>query len=238
MSATADPAAARDRLLLAGAQLLEEAEGGEVSTRAICERAGVQAPTLYHHFGSKQGLLEAVVSHGLRQFLARRRAEATGPRDPIADLREGWDDHIRFGLENPNFSALIYGRVIPGRPCGVVADVEAMILETLRPAAREGRLRVAPEQAAAQIVAASSGVVMALITQPAGEVDLALSDAVRDAVLARITVTPGPDDAQRTEPSVPAAAIALAAALDDDPAALSAGETVLLREWLARLATP
>jgi AcrR family transcriptional regulator len=208
-----------------------------VSTRAICERAGVQAPTLYHHFGSKQGLLEAVVSHGLRQFLACRRAEATGPRDPIADLRDGWDGHIRFGLENPNFYALIYGRVIPGRPCGVVADVEAMILETLRPAAREGRLRVAPEQAAAQIVAASSGVVMALITQPAGSVDLALSDEVRDAVLARITTAPGPD-AQRGEPSVPAAAIALAAALDDDPAALSAGETVLLREWLARLAAP
>jgi AcrR family transcriptional regulator len=225
-------AAARDRLLLAGAQLLEEAEGGEVSTRAICERAGVQAPTLYHHFANKQGLLEAVVSHGLRQFLARRRAAATGPGDPIADLREGWDDHIRFGLENPNFYALIYGRVIPGRPCGVVADVEAMILETLRPAAREGRLRVAPEQAAAQIVAASSGVVMALITQPAGEVDLALSDEVRDAVLARITTAAPP---ARSEPSVPAAAIALAAALDDDPAALSAGETVLLREWLARL---
>jgi AcrR family transcriptional regulator len=230
-------AGARDRLLLAGAQLLEEAAGGDVSTRAICERAGVQAPTLYHHFASKQGLLEAVVSHGLREFLARRRAGATGPRDPIADLRDGWDDHVRFGLENPNFYALIYGRVIPGRPCGVVAEVEAMILETLRPAARAGRLRVAPEQAAAQIIAASSGVVLALITQPPGTADLSLSAAVRDAVLAGITV----DDhaTPRDEPSLPTAAIALSAALADSaPTTLSPGEATLLREWLGRLTTP
>ena len=46
--------AARDRLLLAATQLLDEAAGGPVSTREITERAGVRAPTLYHHFGSKQ----------------------------------------------------------------------------------------------------------------------------------------------------------------------------------------
>ena len=53
-----DAAIARDRLLLAAAELLDAADGSEVSTRAICDRAGVQAPTLYHHFGSKQGLLD------------------------------------------------------------------------------------------------------------------------------------------------------------------------------------
>ena len=51
---------ARDRLLLAAAELLEA--GSAVSTRAVCDRAGVQAPTLYHHFGSKQGLIDAVAS--------------------------------------------------------------------------------------------------------------------------------------------------------------------------------
>jgi len=57
----ADSGTVVDRLLLAAGQLLHEAKGGNVSTRAICDRAGVQAPTLYHHFGSKQGLLDAVV---------------------------------------------------------------------------------------------------------------------------------------------------------------------------------
>src|ERR1043166_9284910 len=59
----------RDRLLLAAAQLMDEAGGTSVSTRAICQRAGVEAPTLYHHFGSKQGLVDSVNQHGFNQYL-------------------------------------------------------------------------------------------------------------------------------------------------------------------------
>src|SRR4051794_4547854 len=180
----------RDRLLLAAGQLLHEAQGGPVSTRAITERAGVQAPTLYHHFGSKRGLEEAVATHGFKQFLAEREATGTSP-DPIDDIREGWDLHVRYGLENPSFYGLVYGRAIPGKPCGVVAEVEAMILRALEPAARAGRLRVPPERAAREILAASTCVVLTLITQP-GE-DLSLSDDVRDAVLGRIVTADGSD---------------------------------------------
>ncbi|MBE2319456.1 TetR family transcriptional regulator [Solirubrobacter sp. CPCC 204708] len=35
--------------------------------------AGAQAPTLYHHFGSKQALLERVVGHGFRDYLEQRQ---------------------------------------------------------------------------------------------------------------------------------------------------------------------
>jgi len=213
----------RDRLLLAAAELLEAAQGAEVSTRAICERAGVQAPTLYHHFGSKRGLEDAVVTHGFKRFLAER-AETRGAGDPVDDIREGWDLHVRYGLENPYFYGLVYGRAVPGKPCGVVAEVEAMILRALEPAAHSGRLRVPAAQAAREILAASTGVVLTLITQPEG--DLSLSDGVRDAVLARITTVPGP---------LSAAAIALDSALGQAPEGLSEGETVLLREWLRRL---
>ena len=94
---------AKDRLLLAGAHLLEESSGDEISTRGILELAGVQAPTLYHHFDSKQGLLDAVVSHGFRQFLKVRSSLGVPADDPIADIREGWDRHVLFGLEHPNF---------------------------------------------------------------------------------------------------------------------------------------
>ncbi len=211
----------RDRLLLAAAELLEAAQGAEVSTRAITERAGVQAPTLYHHFGSKRGLEDAVATHGFKQFLAEREAAGTS-LDPIDDIREGWDLHVRYGLENPSLYGLVYGRAIPGKPCGVVAEVEAMILRALEPAARAGRLRVAPEQAAREILAASTGVVLTLITQPGD--DLSLSDEVRDAVLASVVTADGP---------VAEAAAALDAVLGQSK--LSEAETALMREWLARL---
>jgi len=62
------PNSTRDRLLLAAGQLLHESEDGRVSTRAICMRAGVQAPTLYHHFGSKGGLVHEVLQHHIRSI--------------------------------------------------------------------------------------------------------------------------------------------------------------------------
>src|ERR1700754_1570583 len=107
-----DDAPARDRLLLAAAELLEESGDRPASTRAICERAGVTAPTLYHHFGSKQGLLDAVLNHGFTQYVAAEESA-----DPLRDLRDGWDSHVGYGLAQPAFYALLYGRVRPGRPC-------------------------------------------------------------------------------------------------------------------------
>src|SRR6476661_2062480 len=92
-----------------------------------------------------------------------------------------------FGQEHPAFYAHIYGAVQPGVPCGVIAGVEEMLLDALKPAARQGRLRVSPAVAASEILAASVGVTLSLITRPAGTADLALSDRVRDAVLDAIT---------------------------------------------------
>jgi hypothetical protein len=123
---------------------------------------------------------------------------------------------------------------VPGQPCGVVTEVEAMILEALQPVARARRLRVAPERAAREILAASTGVVLTLIAQPPEHVDLSLSDDVRDAILERITTTPR-RKANHDGAPLASAAIALDAALADDPAPLSDGETTLLREWLRRL---
>lgn len=224
---------ARDRLLLAAAQLLDEAGGGPVSTRQITERAGVQAPTLYHHFGSKQALLDAVVSHGFRQFLRQRRL-AGG--DPIDDIRQGWDSHVAFGLEFPSAYVHIYGNVKIGVPCGVHAEVRAMLLETLEPAAELGRLLVPATKAADDILAASSGVTLALIQQPPDARDLDLSARVRDSVLYAIAGDDGltaPADGRR---SLSAALSAVSAAVDRGVGALTSGETALMRELLERLA--
>jgi len=237
MPAPRNASSTRDRLLLAGAHLLHESQGADVSTRAICELAGVQAPTLYHHFGNKQGLLDAVVSHGFRQFLELRRSLGSSPDDPIADIRAGWDRHVMFGLEHPTFYAHVYGNVQPGVPCGVIAEVEEMILKTLQPAARQGRLVVAPEVAAKEIVAASSGVILTLIQQPTGNVDLELSDRVRDAILESIAPAPDGENGSTSTRSVATAAIALTAALDEAPSPLSEAEAALLRDWLNRFAS-
>ncbi|MBO9577165.1 MAG: TetR/AcrR family transcriptional regulator [Microbacteriaceae bacterium] len=223
----------RDRLLLAAARLLEEAVDGEVSTRAICEAAGVQAPALYHHFGSKQGLLDEVVSHGFRRFLAARGGIEAGAGDPVDAVREAWDTHVRFGVEHPRFYGYIYAPVGREAPCRVVGEVEALILSTLEPAALQGRLTLPAADAARQILAASSGVVLALIANAGAAVDWELSRRTRDAILAAVTRS---DAALPSASTAASAAVALGAALDAQGSPLAPAETALLRAWLDRIA--
>jgi AcrR family transcriptional regulator len=225
---------ARDRLLLAATELLDEAQGAPVSTRQITERAGVQAPTLYHHFGSKQALLDAVVTHGLKKFLAERTPHESGD-DPIDAVREGWDSHVAFGLEYPSAYAHIYGNVKPGVPCGVTEDVRAHLLQALQPAAEQGRLRISVGEAAAEILAASSGVTLALIQQPADERDLGLSLRMRETVLAAIA-EPAAPPVEKSELAV--ALETFTRALDDDGSDLTPGERAIMRELLGRVAVP
>jgi AcrR family transcriptional regulator len=216
---------AKDRLLLAAAELLDASGDGTASTRAICELAGVQAPTLYHHFGSKQGLIDAVINHGFTQYLT---PDPSG--DPAADLRHGWDQHVRFGLENPTFYALLYGRVEPGKPCAITAPAKAMLRDLLAAAARHGLLSTAPDEAADEILAANVGVTLSLITQPEDERDLGLSDRVREAVLGNVL---GDRPAVRTKAG---AALTLLALVEEDRDGLTPGEHTLLCELLDRLA--
>src|SRR6266704_5120121 len=103
----------RERIINAAAALLAESAGEPVSTRAICQAAGIAAPTLYHHFGDKQGLLEAVVAHGFERYLADKRAMPAAA-DPLQRLRDGWDLHIEFGRAYPGFYVLMYGAARPG----------------------------------------------------------------------------------------------------------------------------
>ncbi|WBQ03998.1 TetR/AcrR family transcriptional regulator [Kribbella sp. CA-293567] len=213
----------RDRLLLAAAELLQST--GTVSTRAVCERAGVQAPTLYHHFGSKQGLIDAVANHGFTQYTA---VESSG--DPLGDLREGWDRHVRFGLEHPSFYALLYGRAEPGKPCAVTAPAHAALRERFSEAALKGLLKVPAEDAAKQVFAANVGVTLTLITQP--DPDFALSERVREAALAGVLNSTA-EGALTTRAS---AALTLGAMLRDDSGDLTPGENALLAELLDRLA--
>ena len=251
----------RDRLLIAAADLLEAAGGGDISTRAICERAGVQAPALYHHFGSKDALLDEVVSHGFRRFLERELA--VEERDPVDAVRFGWDAHVRFGAEFPAFYLHIYGRARQGQPCGVVEEVAEMILRTLGPVADAGRLAVSPREAAAELLAASSGVILAIITAQVPDSGEAVSVRIREAVLAAVLAPGGgtglvgrhPDgttaqggegaigsvhaewtDAGLGAAPVPRLAQALAAAVEREGASLGPAETVLLQQWLRQLA--
>jgi len=213
----------RERLIAAAADLIAASPGEDFSLRAVCDAVGVKMPTLYHFFGSKQGLIEAVIEHGFDLYLGEKSSmESSG--DPIQDIRAGWDAHVSFGLANPGFYTLMYGKVRPG----YAPDAQSRPSEILRAltarAAEQHRLVVSSEQAAAHILVANIGVTLRQIVLAVPDADI--SRAVREASIAAITGT----GSGRDEPL--AAAIEIAAA---HPDAIGRTETQLLIEWLRKL---
>jgi AcrR family transcriptional regulator len=72
-------------LLDAARELLAEKPAPEVTIREIAARAGVQHALIRRHFGSRDGLVTAVVAETLSQFAA----EVTSAPDLAAALRVG-----------------------------------------------------------------------------------------------------------------------------------------------------
>ncbi len=59
----------KDRIAEVAARLFAEKSVGATSIREICRAAGITAPSLYHHFQSKNGLLRAIVFETLESFI-------------------------------------------------------------------------------------------------------------------------------------------------------------------------
>ncbi len=231
----------RARIVEVAGSMLRELGAAAVTTRAVADGAGVQAPTIYRLFGDKDGLLEAVAEHAMTTFAAVKadavRAARDGRTDPVDDLRAGWSMTIGFGLTNPHLFVLLSDPE-RGRRSAAARAGTALLAERIQRVAEAGRLAV-PERRAVELVhAAGTGAVLAVLAAPVDERDPSLADDVLDAVLGRILVPSASttDDGGTGGDAVTSAAITLRAAaprLDR----LSAAERTMLAEWLDRIAT-
>ncbi|MCT2583455.1 TetR/AcrR family transcriptional regulator [Actinophytocola gossypii] len=220
----------RERIIEAAIALLGEGGRDAVSTRAVSAAAGVQAPAIYRIFGDKQGLLDAVATHGFEAYLRSKTAQPPTD-DPVADLRRGWDLHVEFGLTNPALYTLTYGDQRPGVEPPAARQASAILAGLIHRIAAAGRLRVPEEQAAHLAHAGGRGVTLTLISLPEDQRDPTLSTIAREAVIARITTDPTPESDHGPAP----AAVALRAVLPDTDA-LTTRERDLMSEWLDRIA--
>lgn len=144
----------RDTILAVALKVLEEKGTEQFSTRAVCALANVTAPTLYHHFGSADGLLSAAIAEAFQQFLASKRA-AVRSTDPETALRQGWDDYVRFAAARPRLYVALMGRVLAGAQIEAADQGNAMLRASLDAAQAAGRLAL-PVQAASDLIWASA----------------------------------------------------------------------------------
>ncbi|MEW2517056.1 TetR/AcrR family transcriptional regulator [Actinacidiphila alni] len=215
----------RDRLIEAATRLLTESPDREPSNRELCDAAGVAAPSLYHHFGTKEGLLDAVVDRAFGAYLKRKRGMLrTG--DLVADFAAGWDLHIEFGVQNPVLYALMYGTRATS---SAARTADARLRKALHGLRDAGLLRTDVDTAAAMTTAMAVGCVTQL-NRERRRADDPFATAMRSTLLETVTGLP----ASPAEPEF--AARALVAHLEATPEGFTAPERALFQQWLRSVA--
>lgn len=95
-----------EKLLAEARRSFTEVGYGATSMDALCSAAGLTRGALYHHFGGKEGLFEAVVRRIDAEIVRKIKAVYRTLDDPWDAFREGCLTYIRSALE-PDVSRIL-----------------------------------------------------------------------------------------------------------------------------------
>ncbi|WP_407542605.1 TetR/AcrR family transcriptional regulator (plasmid) [Deinococcus radiomollis] len=184
------PTDVRSRLLAAAFEAATHDGVESISTRAVCAAAGVQAPTFYHYFGDRSGLIRAVVDEAFERYFARKDLpiqEAMTPRERVA---AGWDTHIAFARSFPGLYAAMYP--ISGPLPARMQESAALLRAGFDELQQLGALTtgVTAELATSALQAALRGVAYAASNPGQTDIEL-VSTIVRDALIDKLIVPEG-----------------------------------------------
>lgn len=95
----------RDALLRAARQLLDEGGPEALAVRDIAARAGVSPMGVYNRFGSKDGVIDALIQQGFTELGV---AVSVTPSEPLPALAAGMAAYRGFALTNPSMYRLMF----------------------------------------------------------------------------------------------------------------------------------
>lgn len=91
----------KDKIVQAAVQLFVERGFDGTSTAAITRKAGVAAGTLFHHFETKEKLIEAIYIQVKTEITNALNGAGDGEGNARDLFRGGWTNFLRYCVENP-----------------------------------------------------------------------------------------------------------------------------------------
>ena len=137
--------ATKQKLFDAALRLVGERGAAGVTVDEIAAEAGVAKGTVYYNFGSKDGLVDALLRHGVELLAARLRA-AEDVDDTGEALETLVDGALGFFAEYPAFAQLLVSEMwrTPGQWHGTLSllrdDIVAIVRQVVQRRADVGAL--------------------------------------------------------------------------------------------------
>jgi AcrR family transcriptional regulator len=180
-----------DRILKKALELFSEKGYDATSVREICEAAGITKPTLYHFYGSKEGVYRAIVEGALERFQADLIHALDGEgslRDRLVRMAQSYVEGTRREPELARFvMALIHNspRSAPATDLvGFYRGILDALARTLDAAVARGELRPGPTDVRLLVFMGALGEAMhghLLVGRP--DLTPALAETLVDTVL-------------------------------------------------------
>jgi AcrR family transcriptional regulator len=155
------------------------------SMRRLVARCGYTAPTIYHHFGDKLGLIDALLEERLARLARLLRRAPVGP-DPLENLRTLCRVFVRWGLRHPDhYRVLMSPRDADLAPPRGAEEVQQLLEAPLVELAAAGRLALPDVEAAGQVLwAVVHGIISLRTNRPDYKWVRGFEDLTLDALIA------------------------------------------------------
>ena len=114
-----DAEATRAAILDAAESAFAELGFADCALREVATRAGVTKSLIHHHFGSKEGLWQAVLSRRFAEYAALQHGILSRPHLDLADFEDSVGAMFEFLRRNPAFVRL-HGWANAGSGAGFV----------------------------------------------------------------------------------------------------------------------
>jgi AcrR family transcriptional regulator len=105
------PTPSSDRILLSAIELFSAKGYDATSVREICAAAGITKPTLYHFYGSKEGVYRALVDGALDDFRRAVTRAMQGPGSAVVRLRRVGRAYFESARGRRDLLRFIFGLV-------------------------------------------------------------------------------------------------------------------------------
>ncbi|MFH1135438.1 MAG: TetR/AcrR family transcriptional regulator [Pseudomonadota bacterium] len=92
----------KQKLMEVGIELIAAKGYSGTSIRDIAAAHGTSISNIYHYFGSKDGLLAAILQHLSQKLVDGLRLAHQEPDEPLAGLKKMVDAHLALSEENRN----------------------------------------------------------------------------------------------------------------------------------------